>query len=55
MSEGQDVADATLYGNYAIFDTPLERIFGDNVDALKALKAKYDPEGVMALAGGWKF
>ena len=55
VGEGQDVADATLYGNYAIFDTPLERIFGDNVDALKALKAKYDPEGVMALAGGWKF
>ena len=55
VGEGQDVADATLYGNYAIFDTPLERVFGSNVDALKALKAKYDPEGVMALAGGWKF
>ncbi|EJF59882.1 FAD dependent oxidoreductase [Dichomitus squalens LYAD-421 SS1] len=55
VADGQDVADAPLYGNYAIFDTPLERIYGQNVDALKALKAKYDPEGVMALAGGWKF
>ena len=55
QSEGQNIADAPLYGNYAMFDTPLERIYGANVDGLKAVKARYDPEGVMALAGGFKF
>ncbi|KAI0773004.1 FAD-binding domain-containing protein [Trametes elegans] len=55
QAEGQDVADAALYGNYAIFDTPLERIYGANLPRLKELKAQYDPEGVMNLAGGWKF
>ncbi|OJT03692.1 hypothetical protein TRAPUB_5720 [Trametes pubescens] len=55
LAEGQDVADAALYGNYAIFDTPLERIYGGNLARLQALKAQYDPENVMGLAGGWKF
>ena len=54
-AEGQDVADAELYNNYAIFDTPLERMYGGNVARLAALREQYDPEGVMALAGGWKF
>ena len=55
VSEGQDISEAPLYGNYAIFDTPLERIYAGNVDKLKALKAQYDPANVMGLAGGWKF
>ncbi|CDO76772.1 hypothetical protein BN946_scf184978.g1 [Trametes cinnabarina] len=55
LGEGQDIADAALYGNYAIMETPLERIYGQNVPRLQALKAKYDPENVMGLAGGWKF
>ncbi|CAL1714340.1 unnamed protein product [Somion occarium] len=54
LSEGQDISDAPMYGNYAIYDTPLERIFGDNLDRLKAIKAQYDPNNVMGLAGGWK-
>lgn len=53
-SEGQNIADAPLYGNYAIADTPLERIFGDNLAPLQATKQKYDPDNVMGLAGGWK-
>ncbi|KAI8988985.1 FAD-binding domain-containing protein [Trametes punicea] len=55
LQEGQDIAGAALYSNYAIFSTPLERIYGDNVAKLKVLKAQYDPENVMGLAGGWKF
>ncbi|PIL28886.1 hypothetical protein GSI_08932 [Ganoderma sinense ZZ0214-1] len=55
QGEGQDIADAPLYGNYAMFDTPLERIYGANVDGLRAVRERYDPEGVMALAGGFKF
>lgn len=51
---GQDISDAALYGNYAIASTPLERIFGDNLEQLKTTKQKYDPGNVMGLAGGWK-
>ncbi|KAI0357738.1 FAD-binding domain-containing protein [Trametes cingulata] len=55
VAEGQDIANAALYNNYAIFDTPLERLYGDNLSKLQALKAQYDPDNVMGLAGGWKF
>lgn len=54
VADGQDIADALLYGNYAIFDTPLKRIFGDNLDKLRAVKARIDPDDVMSLVGGWK-
>lgn len=54
VAQGQDIADAALYGNYAIDGTPLERLYGDNLDQLKATKQKYDPQNVMGLAGGWK-
>ncbi|KAG6334915.1 hypothetical protein ID866_4176 [Astraeus odoratus] len=52
---GQDIAQAPLYNNYAIYDTPLESIYGDNLDALHQIKGKVDPENVMGLAGGFKF
>ncbi|KAH9848116.1 FAD-binding domain-containing protein [Lenzites betulinus] len=54
IDEGQDIADAALYGNYAIFDTPTERVFGASLPKLKEIKVKYDPENVMGLTGGWK-
>ena len=54
VNEGQDIASAPLYGNYAMFDTPLDRVFGDNLARLQALKAQYDPSNLMGLAGGWK-
>ncbi|TFK31020.1 FAD-binding domain-containing protein, partial [Crucibulum laeve] len=38
ITEGQaDVARAPLYPNYAIFDTPLEDIYGENLPKLRAL------------------
>ncbi|KAI0340261.1 FAD-binding domain-containing protein [Trametopsis cervina] len=55
ISEGQDIGDAPLYSNYAIDTTPKERIFGANLPKLQALKALYDPQNVMDLAGGWKY
>ncbi|KAJ7642602.1 FAD-binding domain-containing protein [Mycena polygramma] len=55
VGEGQAIADAPLYTNYALYDTPLERIYGDNVARLKAIKAAVDPDNVMGLAGGFKF
>lgn len=55
IAEGQDIEDAALYGNYVLYDTPLESIYGDNVARLKAIHAQYDPQNVMGLAGGFKF
>ncbi|KAI5120528.1 hypothetical protein M0805_004536 [Coniferiporia weirii] len=55
VAEGQDVAHAALYGNYALAGTSIERIYTSNVDRLESIKARYDPDNVMGLAGGWKF
>ena len=55
VAEGQDIAGAPLYGNYAIHDTPLELIYGDNLPRLRKIKSLVDPSNVMGLAGGFKF
>ncbi|KAJ7030279.1 FAD dependent oxidoreductase [Mycena alexandri] len=52
---GQAVAQAPLYTNYALADTPLERMYGDNLPRLRTIKAQVDPNNVMGLAGGFKF
>ncbi|KAF8124592.1 FAD dependent oxidoreductase [Boletus edulis] len=54
MNAGQnDIANAALYPNYAIFDTPLVNMYGANLPSLQAIKAAVDPEDVMGLAGGF--
>jgi FAD/FMN-containing dehydrogenase len=55
VSEGQQIEQAPLYPNYAIYDTPLEAMYGDNLPRLQALKKLHDPDNVMGLAGGFKF
>ncbi|KAJ6448449.1 FAD dependent oxidoreductase [Mycena sanguinolenta] len=55
IGEGQAIADAALYTNYALYDTPLQRIYSDNVARLQGIKAAVDPGNVMGLAGGFKF
>ncbi|KAF8479493.1 FAD-binding domain-containing protein [Russula ochroleuca] len=55
LADGQDVSRAALYPNYAIFGTPLEDIYGGNVERLRKIRAKIDPKDVLGLAGGWKF
>lgn len=55
VSEGQAVSNAPLYPNYAIYDTPLSRMYDDNLSRLQSIKAQYDPDNVMGLTGGWKF
>jgi hypothetical protein len=55
LADGQDLSHAAVYVNYALFDTPLEDIYGGNLPRLRKIKAKIDPERVMDLAGGWKF
>ncbi|KIM37011.1 hypothetical protein M413DRAFT_423817 [Hebeloma cylindrosporum] len=54
-AEGQSVLGLPVYPNYAMFDTPLENMYGSNLPTLRSLKSQVDPQNVMALAGGWKF
>jgi hypothetical protein len=55
LADGQNVEHAAVYVNYALFDTPLEDMYGENVKRLRKIRAAIDPKGVMKLAGGWKF
>ncbi|KAF8267728.1 FAD-binding domain-containing protein [Lactarius quietus] len=55
LKDGQDVEHAAVYPNYALFDTPLEDMYGENVPRLRAVRRAIDPEDVMGLAGGFKF
>ncbi len=48
------VAEASPYLNYALYDVPVERLFGDNLKRLRDIKARVDPNNVMALTGGFK-
>ncbi|KAF8269916.1 hypothetical protein EI94DRAFT_1572930, partial [Lactarius quietus] len=53
--DGQNVSQAAVYVNYALFDTPLKDIFGRNLPRLRKIRDYIDPEDVMGLAGGFKF
>ncbi|KAI9437956.1 FAD-binding domain-containing protein, partial [Lactarius indigo] len=55
LEDGQDVEHAAVYPNYALFDTPLEDMYGKNVPRLRALRRAVDPGDVMGLAGGFRF
>ena len=55
IADGQNLSHAAVYVNYALFDTPLEDMYGGNLARLRRIKAKIDPERVMDLAGGFKF
>ena len=55
VADGQDLSHAAVYPNYALFDTPLEEMYGENVARLRKIRAEIDPEDVMGLAGGFKF
>jgi Berberine and berberine like len=55
LADGQNVSHGAVYTNYALFDTPLEDMYGANVPRLHEIRAEIDPEDVMGLAGGFKF
>ena len=54
IADGQHLSHAAVYPNYALFDTPLEDIYGANLPRLRAIKMAVDPNDVMGLAGGFK-
>ncbi|KAK7056284.1 hypothetical protein VNI00_002837 [Paramarasmius palmivorus] len=55
VADGQtDVPYAPLYSNYAISDVPVERMYGENLDKLRAIRARVDPSNVMGLTGGFR-
>lgn len=55
IEEGQSSLDDLRYPNYALGDTPLEQMYGENVARLRRLKKGVDPRNVMGQAGGFKF
>jgi hypothetical protein len=55
LAGGQNVTHAAKYVNYALFGTPLEDMYGGNVERLRRIRAAIDPNDVMSLTGGWKF
>lgn len=55
LADGQEVSQAAKYPNYALFGTPLDHMYGGNVERLRKIRAAIDPDDVMGLTGGWKF
>jgi hypothetical protein len=55
LADGQNVSHAAKYVNYALYGTPLEDMYGGNVERLRRIRAAIDPNDVMSLTGGWKF
>jgi hypothetical protein len=54
VADGQNLTHAAVYPKYALFDTPLDDLYGANLPMLRAIKKAIDPENVMGLAGGFK-
>lgn len=48
------VKDVVRYPNYAAWANPPEAIYGSALPKLRELQKKFDPNGVMKLAGGFK-
>jgi len=55
LADGQNISRGPVYVNYALFDTPLEDMYGANVPRLRRIRAEIDPQDVMGLTGGFKF
>ncbi|KAN0139380.1 hypothetical protein V8E53_002881 [Lactarius tabidus] len=55
IKDGQDLENVAHYTNYALYGTPLEKLYGKNVKRLREIKKKYDPFHVIDLTGGFKF
>jgi hypothetical protein len=54
LEEGQNIEKAPKYPNYAIYDTPVEEVYGEHLERLQKVKRRIDPLDVMGLSGGFK-
>ncbi|KAI0265073.1 FAD-binding domain-containing protein [Gloeopeniophorella convolvens] len=54
IKDGQDVKNAPVYPNYAIFDVTVQNMYAQNLPRLRAIQNAVDPKNVMGLAGGFK-
>jgi hypothetical protein len=55
VQDGQNRTDAAPYVNYAFLGTPVESMYGDNLERLRETRRRFDPRDVIGLAGGWEF
>ena len=54
IKDGQDQKEAADHTNYAVYETPLEKMYSKNVTWLRMIK-KYDPFRIMGLTGRSQF
>jgi hypothetical protein len=47
--------DEFVFVNYALADTPLKAMYGDNVERLHDIRVRYDSRNLMSLTGGFRF
>ena len=55
IKDGQNLTNEGPYVNYALFGTPLNKMYGQHLERLHDIREEYDSQDVMGLAGGWKF
>ncbi len=57
LNDGQNVGGSNqiLYPNYALANTSLAQLYGNNVARLQNIRKAWDPQNVMYLTGGFKF
>jgi len=57
LNDNQNVGGSNqiLYPNYALGDTPVEQMYGNNVPRLQSIRKAWDPNNIMYLTGGFKF
>lgn len=55
IREGQSKKGDIKYPNYAVSGTPVEEMYGENLERLRRIRRGVDPRGVMQLQGGFLF
>jgi hypothetical protein len=55
IQQGESLPTDLHYPNYALGDTPLNLLYGDNVPRLQTIHHSVDPKNIMGLTGGFKF
>lgn len=54
IEEGVTRDDAPVYLNVTLEDTPVEHIYRGNLQKLREVRARYDPDNFWSLTGGFR-